>query len=432
MWTTHPECATIINSAWSKSHVGSHAYKLGKKIATIRDTFRKWNKEVFGRVEREIEKKKEELQCIQENITSVEDIRRETEHREQLEQLLHREEISWSEKARKEWDLKGDRNTKYYQAVCRNRRRHNKIIQIKNEEDVWIFDQAQIEQCFCNYFHKLYADTPQYNIEEIQLQLNCLQIPSLTDQQRNALDQPMEDAEILQAIHQLGPLKAPGPDGIPAAFYQKFWPIVQQDVLHMVKAFFHSGFLLKSLNHTFITLIPIVPTPERVTQFRPISLCNVSYKIISKILVNRLKPLMDGLITPFQNAFVQGRQITDNIILAHEIFEYLKKKGKGKWEFAALKVDMNKAYNRISWPFLTAVLKTMGFSDRWITWVSQCVQTISYSILLNGSPTGNFKPNRGLRQGDPLSPYLFLLCANILSCALLKQETLKNLKGIKI
>jgi hypothetical protein len=83
----------------------------------------------------------------------------------------------------------------------------------------------------------------------------------------------VDDAEILQAIHQLGPLKAPGPDGIPAAFYQKFWPTVQHDILHMVKAFFHSGFLLKSLNHTFITLIPKVPTPERITQFRPISLC---------------------------------------------------------------------------------------------------------------------------------------------------------------
>ena len=114
----------------------------------------------------------------------------------------------------------------------------------------------------------------------------------------------MEDAEILQAVQQLGPLKAPGPDGIPAAFYKKFWPTIQHDILNMVKAFFHLGFLLKSLNHTFITLIPKVRRPKRVTQFRPISLCNVSYKIISKILVNGLKPLMDSLITPYQNAFI--------------------------------------------------------------------------------------------------------------------------------
>ena len=158
----------------------------------------------------------------------------------------------------------------------------------------------------------------------------------------------MDDAEILQAVQQLGPLKAPGLDGIPAAFYQRFWPTLQHDILNMVKAFFHLGFLLKSLNHTFISFISKVPIPERLTQFRPISLCNVSYKIISKILVNRLKPLMDSLITPFQNAFIQGRQITDNIILAHEVFEYLKKKRKGKWGFVALKLDMNKAYDRIS------------------------------------------------------------------------------------
>jgi hypothetical protein len=158
----------------------------------------------------------------------------------------------------------------------------------------------------------------------------------------------VEDAEILQAVQQLGPLKAPGPDGIPEAFYKKFWPTIQHDILNMVKAFFHLGFLLKSLNHTFITLIPKVRTPKRVTQFRPISLCNVSYKIISKILVSRLKPLMDSLITPYQNAFIQGRQITDNIVLAHEVFEYLKKKSKGKWGFGDLKLDMNKTSDRIS------------------------------------------------------------------------------------
>uniref|UniRef100_A0A2N9ETE7 Reverse transcriptase domain-containing protein n=1 Tax=Fagus sylvatica TaxID=28930 RepID=A0A2N9ETE7_FAGSY len=240
MWTAHPDYAPLINSAWSKNHAGSYAYILGKKLASVRDEFRRWNKEVFGKVEREIEKKKEELKCIQENINFVDDVRRESEHREQLDQLLHREEILWSQKARKEWDLKEDRNTKYFQAIVRNIRRHNKIIQIKNEEDVWISDQAQIEHSFCTHFQKLYVDEPQYSADEIQFQLNCLQIPKLTDQQRCTLDQLVDDAEILPVVQQLGPLKAPGPDGIPAAFYKKFWPTVQHEILNMVKAFFHS------------------------------------------------------------------------------------------------------------------------------------------------------------------------------------------------
>ncbi len=197
----------------------------------------------------------------------------------------------------------------------------------------------------------------------------------------------------------------------------------------MVKPFFHSGFMLKSLNHTFITLIPKVPNPEKVTQFRPIALCNVTYKIISKILVNRLKPFMDSLIIPFQNAFIQGRQITNNIILAQEFFEYLKKKRQGKWGFAALKLDMNKAYDRINWNFLIVVLERMGFSQTWVNWITQCVTTVSYSVLINSSPSDSFTPARGLRQWDPLSAYLFLLCANVLSCVLLKQETSSHLKG---
>ena len=133
------------------------------------------------------------------------------------------------------------------------------------------------------------------------------------------------------AVFQLGAHKAPGPDGIPAFFFQEYWAVVKQDIFKATQAFLHLGSLLKALNKTFITLIPKVSVPKEVTLFRPINLCNVTYKIITKIMVNRLKPLMNSLISPFQNVFIQGRNISDNILLAHEIMDTMrKKKGRKK------------------------------------------------------------------------------------------------------
>ena len=190
---------------------------------------------------------------------------------------------------------------------------------------------------------------------------------------------------------------------------------MKNDIFNIVHAFFHSSSLLKPLNHTFITLVPKTPFPENINQFRPISLCDVIYKIIAKILVNRLKPFMDHLITPYQNAFIRGRNILDNIMIAHEIFDIMGKKKGRKNCFGALKIDMSKAYDRVDWKFLKAVLIAMNFSPRWIGWIMECVSTIEYTLLVNGSMTQTFTLLKGLRQGDPIFPYLFLMCANVLS-----------------
>ena len=160
--------------------------------------------------------------------------------------------------------------------------------------------------------------------------------------------------------------------------------------------------------------------PEEVSHFRPISLCNVTYKIISKIMVNKLKLLIAKLISPYQNAFIQGRNIFDNILLAHEIIDTLKKKTDRKKGYGALKVDMCKSYDRVSWNFLKTVLISMSFGNYWVHRIMECVSSMQYALLLNGSPTHTFLPTRGVRQGDPISLYLFLLCANILSIALIQ------------
>nr|XP_023920135.1 uncharacterized protein LOC112031661 [Quercus suber] len=199
----------------------------------------------------------------------------------------------------------------------------------------------------------------------------------------------ISNREIELAVFQMGPYKAPGPDGILVFFYQHFWDTVKVDVCNAVQAFFHSSSLLKALNQTFITLIPKIPHPEEVSHFWPISLCNVIYKVISKVLVSRLKPIMDSIITPYQNAFIKGRNISDNILLAHEILDVIRKKRGRRDKFGVLKIDMSKAYDRVNWNILKAVLTIMKFDSKWINWIMECVSSVEYTLLINGSMTRN-------------------------------------------
>ena len=256
----HLDCTSIIHDIWSTtSQTGSHAFCLKKKMEKIREKFKVWNKASFGHVEKKIEQKTVELKGIQERIQSMEDVYRERALRDDLEDLLQREQIMWAQKAKKDWDLKGDRNTRFFQIVVKNRHRRNRILQIKNDEEVWLLNPKDVDLCINQYFKTLYAQ-PQNLENDIFTQLNDIPIPKILEDQAAQLDQPILDEEIFQALHQMGSLKTPGPNGIPTAFYQKCWTTVQHDIINMVKAFFHSGYILKSLNHTYITLIPKVPT----------------------------------------------------------------------------------------------------------------------------------------------------------------------------
>ena len=247
-----------------------------------------------------------------------------------------------------------------------------------------------------------------------------------------ALTCPYNREEMEVAIKQMAPLKAPGPNGMPLVFYRSFWPDIGMDVSDAVLSCLNSSTLLKSINHTFITLIPKVNNPESVAQFRPISLCNVIYKILSKVIVNRLKPILKSIISETQSAFVADRLITDNILIAFESLHHMKTQCSGKTGFMALKLDMSKAYDRVEWVFLEKILLKMGFQDTWVAMIMQCITTVSYSILVNGRPTGLIYPSQGLRQGDPLSPFLFLFCAEGLNALLCQAANNGEIRGYSI
>ncbi|XP_026429856.1 uncharacterized protein LOC113326320 [Papaver somniferum] len=405
--------------------IGSPAYKLKSKLLSAKKGLRDWNKSSFGNIQTDISTIRKDFLELQ--ISDPTDSIITARLKTILEYLYTLEELYWKDTSREVWLIEGDRNTPYFHRVTLFRRKRNAISWIKDSSNAILTHRDSIWNSFLDYFKNLYSSQPQQFQDEI---LNDLPV-KFSAEDNDTLNLLPAVGEIKNVVFQMGGKKTPGPDCFTGLFYQNHWDILGEAVVDMTQTCFRTGHIAKVFNHTNIALIPKVPLAELVSQYKPLGLCNFIYKILSKTLANRLKPFMNNIISQNQSAFIPKRSISDNILLANEAIYSVNHNDKVEGT-ASIKLDMSKAYDKLEWSFLEKVLRKMDLAENWIKLINQCVSTISYSVLLNGSPTGFFQPERGLRQGDPLSPYIYIICVEDLSSYIDSLQRNETLKGIKI
>nr|ABE87589.2 RNA-directed DNA polymerase (Reverse transcriptase); Ribonuclease H; Endonuclease/exonuclease/phosphatase [Medicago truncatula] len=415
-WTEHEDCRRIVAENWSKHTRGHGMTRLQAKLKHMKQVFRHWNRTVFGDVDRKVRMAVEEVNRIQQIIDSVgfsdQLYAQELEAHLILTKALHYQDELWREKLRDQRFIHGDRNTAYFHRISKVRATKN-TISFLQDGDAVITDPARIEVHVLNYFQAIFS----VDNSCIQNDLVVDTIPSLVSNvDNNSLLRLPLWGEVKNAVFTLNGDGAPGPNGFGGHFYQTYWDIVGADVIQSVQDFFISGQLAQNINSNLIVLIPKVPGARVMGDYRPIALANFQFKIISKILADRLADITMRIISVEQRGFIRDRDISKCVILASEAINLLEKRQYGG--NVALKVDIAKAFDTLDWNFLLAVLQRFGFDEKFVHWILVILQSARLSVLVNGKAVGFFTCSHGVRQGDPLSPLLFCLVEEVLSRAL--------------
>ncbi|CAA7040352.1 unnamed protein product [Microthlaspi erraticum] len=416
------EITEIVTTAWNLSETAP----VMQRITNCRKAISKWNLEHHINSQEVIKREKANLELAM--ASSIPNHLRLVEINQNLKAAYQKEEMYWRQRSRTLWLSLGDKNSGYFHAITRGRTAINKLAIIEDSNGVVVYEEDKIIKVISSYFQDLFISRSPQCVETVEKALE----PCITQEMNEALTAQPTSIEIKAAMFSINPDKAPGPDGFSAGFFQTNWLVMGPKIIEEVHEIFEQGSFPNSINSTYIRLIPKILSPKSVAEYRPIALCNVYYKVISKILTRRLQPLLPSIISENQTAFVPQRAILDNVLITHENLHYLKNSGATIHCSMAVKTDMTKAYDRLEWSFIVAVMERMGFHAKWINWIFQCISTVSYAFLVNGAAQGRVIPQRGIRQGDPLSPFIFILCGEVLSGLCKKAQSDGSLPGISV
>ncbi|PKU61395.1 integrator complex subunit 11 [Dendrobium catenatum] len=405
IWASFPRVWQLVSEKWRVPDTGSEASKLNKKCQRTLKALFFWSKNKFKMLNKLHDELDKEI-CVLQEV--------------QAESLLYKVQLLnstlgqlstwWRQRAKVKWIEEGDDNTRFFHSMASTRRRSNLIDHMKLPDGQMVSDQAVIMQVVRDFFETKWRGTPICEDEWPSFEAQSTMLAPVA----TLLDCAVTEEEIWNGVRGLGQNRAPGRDGVTASFFKSFWSIVGKQVTAACLEFFATGCMNPNWKETVVVLIPKTSNPDRPSMYRPISLCQTIYKIVAKVLVNRMQGFLPNLISGEQAAFVPGRSISDHCLLGQEVLNKFRiSKSNPGW--MAVKVDMEQAYDKMSWRTLELVLSRMGFPPKFRSWIMSCICSPRFSVMVNGQLTEAITAECGFRQGCPQSPYLFILCSELLS-----------------
>ncbi|KAJ0433652.1 putative RNA-directed DNA polymerase [Helianthus annuus] len=395
----------------------------------------KWFRKRITEWKEDMKKKELEEELILTNEVEILDVIREERD------LTEEEEWVWEEsqrrikeiedfkykdlqqKSRCKWAKDGDDNTRYFHGLINKRKATNSIPGLLIN-GIWETKASKVKKEVHRFFKMKY-------IEDMVCRptLQGQGLKRLAEVDVDMLMSQFSEIEVKEAVFGCGDDKAPGPDGFNFKFIKNFWSIFSADCMNIMNEFYETGSISRGVGSSFITLIPKNSAPSGLGDYRPINLIGVTSKVISKVLANRLRKVVGSITSETQSAFLSGRYILDGPMMINEIMAWARQAGK---EMFIFKIDFEKAYDNVHWGFLIDMLRQLGFPARWCLWMEGILASARSSVLVNGAPTFEFDCKKGIRQGDPLSPFLFVIVMEALSSIFKKASDIGAFDGIRL